>query len=40
MIKKLISTMFTIILMVLITSLSSILVVRTMLYKNTINDMS
>jgi len=39
MIKKLISTIFTIILMVLITSLSSILVVRTMLYKNTINDM-
>ena len=39
MIKKLISTIFTIILMLLITSLSSILVVRTMLYKNTINDM-
>ena len=39
MIKKLISTIFTIILMVLVTTLSSVLVVRTMLYKNTINDM-
>lgn len=39
MLKKMISSVFTIILMLLITALSSILVIRTMLYKNTINDM-